>query len=132
MACGAVDGTGHGGRGWPARAGAGWGAASGGAAANPGCPPSASASVTPDVFGAATKTARRASEVHNKQGNVDVDNNTAVGHVGERAAEMLDSSAGRFHLSAPRFVGTGWGRECGGINFTFNDGMITSSKQAAI
>ena len=93
MACSAVDGAGHGECDWPARAGAGWGAASGGAAVSPGRPPTASASVTLDFLGAATRTAPRATEVHNILGNWDVDNNLAVGHAGKRATRMLDSLA---------------------------------------
>ena len=89
----ALYGAGHGERGRPARAGAGWGAASGGAAVSPGRPPTASASVTLDFLGAATRTAPRATEVHNILGNWDVDNNPAVGHAGKRATRMLDSLA---------------------------------------
>ena len=95
MGCDAAGGAGHGERGWPARAGAGWGAASGGAAASPECPTTASASVTSDFLGAATRTAPRATEIHNELGNGDVDNNPPVSQVDKRAAGMLDIPAGQ-------------------------------------
>ena len=78
MACGPVDGADHGGRGWPARAGAGWGALIGEAAVNPERPRAASASVTPNIFGAATRPASRVTVMHNMLGNWDVDNDPAV------------------------------------------------------
>ena len=93
MACGAVDGAGHGERAWPARAGAGWGVSIGEAAASPGRPAIASASATPNIFGAATSTAPRATVMHNMLGNWDVDNNPTVGNAGKRAPRMLDSFA---------------------------------------
>ena len=93
MACGTVDGAGHGERGWPARAGAGWGASIGEAAVSPGRPPAASASVTPHIFGAPTRPAPRRTVMHKMLGNWDVDNDPAVGNAGERASRMLVSSA---------------------------------------
>ena len=93
MACGPVDGADHGGRGWPARAGAGWGASIGEAAVNPERPRAASASVTPNIFGAATRPASRVTVMHNMLGNWDVDNDPAVGDAGERASRKLFSSA---------------------------------------
>ena len=93
MACGPVDGADHGGRGWPARAGAGWGALIGEAAVNPERPRAASASVTPNIFGTATRPASRVTVMHNMLGNWDVDNDPAVDNAGERASRLLDSSA---------------------------------------
>ena len=93
MGCGTVDGAGHGERGWPARAGAGWGAPIGEAAVSPGRPPAASASVTPHIFGAPTRPVPRGTVMHNMLGNWDVDNDPAVGDAGERASRKLFSSA---------------------------------------
>ena len=65
----------------------------------PGCPPDVSASVITDSLGAAIKTyLSTTTEVHSRQGNGDVDINTAVVHVDRSAAVlpgMPDTSTGQ-------------------------------------